>query len=106
MTSRRDRHLPSPEIVDWLLSLFWSVEHAEVTIEYPREVSTQGPTREATFAIGRDEYAQVLLPTEALRLLRRRPMHWGLSCRRSGLSGGWGSGRGRRHDPRPLGGSR
>lgn len=66
---RRDPHLPSPEVCDWLLAQEWSS---------PGRINHQSHLRngyiedccQTTAAIGRDECAELFLPAGALEILR------------------------------------
>lgn len=72
----KDKHLPSPEVVDWLLDQKWSDVIPITTITYPKG-NPDGVTKSerfdycsATVAIGADECCHLQLPIEALEVLR------------------------------------
>lgn len=72
----RDKHLPSPEVVDWLLDQQWSDVIPVTAITYPSG-NPDGVTESerfdccsATVAIGADECCHLQLPVEALEALR------------------------------------
>ena len=78
MTSNtRDPHLPSPEVCDWLLGLDWSDAVSEIHIRYSgagasriSECHLYGGSVYADMAIGTNDTGQIILPSEALELLR------------------------------------
>lgn len=58
---KHDPHLPPPEVCDWLLGLEWAK---------PSEWSKPG-TRQATVAIGREAFIDLLLTGGGLRTLKK-----------------------------------
>jgi hypothetical protein len=69
-TMERDKHLPSPEVCDWLLSLQWK---DPVTVH---RMSPNGPVTfhdycEASRSIARGEEVNLLLRTSARKALRK-----------------------------------
>ena len=72
----RDQHLPSPDVVNWLLDQEWSEVIPVTTITYPKG-HPDGVTKSkrfdfctATVAIGADECCHLMLPVEALEVLK------------------------------------
>ena len=77
MDTPRDPHLPPPAVVDWLLEQDWSEMIPITSIQYegarPHGM-TKGNHWEyqmACFALGEDDAGRVLLPVEALDVLRK-----------------------------------
>lgn len=68
MTAQRDPHLPPPEVCDWLLAQEWS-KSTDVTVSCVESWSAKSGCQ-AIAAIGRDEYIDLILPMEALQVLR------------------------------------
>jgi hypothetical protein len=66
----RDKHLPSPEVCDWLLSLEWS-EPSSIELNTPDFEGDRNDSCYALTTIGRDECIELLLPTEALERLEK-----------------------------------
>lgn len=66
---KRDPHLPSPEICDWLLRRAWSTP-SDVTISSKHCKGVSYDCCETTAAIGANEIIDLLLPSESLAVLR------------------------------------
>lgn len=75
-TTPRDPHLPPPEVVDWLLEQDWSEMIPMAGIQYygstPHGMSQSKlyKCQQAHPAIGADEGGRILLPVEAIAVLR------------------------------------
>jgi hypothetical protein len=66
---KRDPHLPSPEVCDWLLSLKWS-KPSTVKVIADDGSSEIHNCCHAMTALGRDECVDVVLPADGIRTLR------------------------------------
>jgi hypothetical protein len=66
---KRDPHLPSPEVCDWLLSLKWSKPSTVKVIADDGTTQINDCCR-ATTAIGRNECIDVVLPTYGIEILQ------------------------------------
>ena len=69
MTAQRDPHLPPPEVCDWLLAQEWS-EPATVNVSSVAGDSEMYDHCQTTAELGRDECIDLMLPVEALQVLR------------------------------------
>ena len=77
MDTPRDPHLPPPAVVDWLLEQDWSEMIPITSIQY-EGARPHGMTKSkhweyqmACPVLGEDDAGRVLLPVEALDVLRR-----------------------------------
>ena len=76
-TTPRDPYLPPPAVCDWLLEQDWSEMIPITTIQYHGStphgiaVSRLGGYQQAHLGIGADEGGRILLPAEALDVLRK-----------------------------------
>ena len=86
-TTPRNPHLPPPAVCDWLLEQDWSEMIPITTIQYHGSTpygiaeSRLGGYQQAHSAIGADEGGRILLPVEAIAVLRkdkddRRARQW------------------------------
>ena len=66
---KRDPHLPSPEICDWLLRQAWSTP-SDITVSSKRYECVSYDCCEAVTAIGADQIIDLLLSNEGLAILR------------------------------------
>ena len=66
---RRDPHLPSPEVCDWLLSLEWS-KPSTVKVIADYGSSEIYDCCHAVTALGRDECVDVVLPADGIKMLQ------------------------------------
>jgi hypothetical protein len=66
---KRDPHLPSPEVCDWLLSQEWSTPET-LRFEGKHSKGYINDCCEASAAIGRNEIINLYLPAFGLRVLR------------------------------------
>lgn len=69
MTAQRDPHLPSPEVCDWLLAQEWS-KPTDISVSCAKSRGIRFDQCQAVVAIGRDECINLMLPVEALQLLK------------------------------------
>ena len=69
MTAQRDPHLPPPEVCDWLLAQEWS-KPMDITVSCAESRGVKNDYCQAIAAIGRDECIDLMLPVEALQLLK------------------------------------
>ena len=69
MSIQRDPHLPPPEVCDWLLAQEWS-KSMEINVSCAESCGEKNDYCQAIAAIGRDECIDLMLPMEALQVLR------------------------------------
>ena len=69
MGKQRDPYLPPPEVCDWLLAQEWS-EPATINVSSVAGDSEMYDHCQTTAELGRDECIDLMLPVEALQLLR------------------------------------
>ena len=69
---KRDPHLPSPEVCDWLLSLEWSKPSTVyLSADNDSRSSEIFDCCRATAALGRDECVDVALPDAGIKMLQK-----------------------------------
>ena len=74
---KRDPHLPSPEVCDWLLEQKWSERIPSIEMTFPEggpsgcSRSTLNSYRQSFVVIGRNTMARLFVPSEALDTLRK-----------------------------------
>jgi hypothetical protein len=66
---KRDPHLPSPEVCDWLLSLEWS-KPSTVKVIANNDTSEIDDCCIASPALGRDEMIDLALPANGIKMLQ------------------------------------